>query len=120
MKEYLLERIDNLREDREREKALLGYEEHLKQGFRIKHKYNPEAGNLEFWEVDAWDREGRRWVVTDIPQTKTARKAVSLFMHEISDDWYNIRDTYAKQKRWTYEQVEGFQEWLEAERWPHP
>jgi hypothetical protein len=118
MQEYIQSIIDGIRQERQYQEDLEIYNKHLQDGFWIRYRFNSKAGRLEFWEEDAWGRHGRSWSVTRIPDTPDARINVSSFRHEISEDWYNIRNTWAKRREWTYAQVREFQRWLESTRWP--
>lgn len=110
----------------------------MKEELQVFRKYDKTARQLVVWEEDAWGRRGREWTITDIPtwdfeekpqeeQSYTEQKRVKErnitlgnFINDITEDFYNIRDTWAKRRVWTYDQVERFEEWLEHTRWSHP
>ena len=101
----------------------LKYNRIVKQGLVTKYKYQSKSGQLEVWEEDAWGRIGRKRQVTNIPnfaQTNLAKERniiLTTFIDWICEDYYNIRHTWAKQTRWTYNQLKKFDHWLEHTRW---
>jgi hypothetical protein len=124
MKDYINKKINKMK-----------YEKTVKEGFKLKYIY--KGTELTFWEEDAWGRRAREWKVVDIPrysfeekpkeeqtnyeQERINKRNILLggFMQDISKDWYNIRYTWAKRRKWTYNQIIEFNHWLEDTRWPH-